>query len=212
MPQNEQCILSFGVIILAAGASSRMGRPKLVLPWGKTSVLGHLIGQWQSLQAEQIAVVCTESDRPLQGELDRLGFPAAKRIFNPAPERGMFSSVQCAARWPCWKENLTHFVIVLGDQPHLSPATLRAVLDFTAANPGKICQPSRHGRARHPVLLPRIIFEQLRDAAKENLKAFLQSRSRDVALCEIDDPALDLDIDSSADYEQIIRVFGKRES
>ena len=37
----------FGVVILAAGASSRMGKPKLVLPWGKTSVLGHLIEQWK---------------------------------------------------------------------------------------------------------------------------------------------------------------------
>src|SRR5262245_54859464 len=99
MPQNEQHILSFGVIILAAGASSRMGRPKLLLPWGETSVLAHLIGQWQSLQAEQVAVVCTESDRAIQEELDLLGFPTAERIFNPAPERGMFSSIQSAARW-----------------------------------------------------------------------------------------------------------------
>jgi molybdenum cofactor cytidylyltransferase len=212
MPQNEQHILSFGVIILAAGASSRMGRPKLLLPWGETSVLGHLIVQWQSLQAEQIVVVCTEDDGAIRGELDRVGFPTAERIFNPAPERGMFSSIQCAARWAGWKEGLSHFAIVLGDQPHLSPAILSAVLDFTAANPEKICQPSRRGRARHPVLLPRIIFAQLRDAAKENLKAFLQSRSHDVALCDIDDPALDLDMDSPAEYEQIVRLFGKRES
>jgi molybdenum cofactor cytidylyltransferase len=200
------------VIILAAGASSRMGRPKLLLPWGKTSVLGHLIGQWQSLQAEQVAVVCAKNDPAIREELNRLGFPTAERIFNPAPEHGMFGSIQCAACWTGWKKGLSHLAIVLGDQPHLSPATLSAVLDFTAANPGKICQPSRRGRARHPVLLPRIILGQLRDAANENLKAFLQSQSHDVALCDIDDPALDLDMDSPAEYEQIVRVFGKRES
>ena len=36
-----------GVVILAAGRSRRMGKPKLLLPWGETSVLGHLIRQWE---------------------------------------------------------------------------------------------------------------------------------------------------------------------
>ena len=49
MQMNEQRGIVCGVIILAAGASSRMGRPKMLLPWGATSVLGHLIGQWQTL-------------------------------------------------------------------------------------------------------------------------------------------------------------------
>jgi len=46
-----------GVVILAAGASSRMGQPKMLLPWGKTSIIGHLIEQWQQGRPEQIAVV-----------------------------------------------------------------------------------------------------------------------------------------------------------
>ncbi len=89
-----------GVIILAAGRSARMGRPKLLLPWGGTSVLGHLIRQWRALDAKQIAVVCARDDGAMQAELDRLGFAEENRICNPAPERGMFSSIQCAAQWP----------------------------------------------------------------------------------------------------------------
>ncbi|HRY59690.1 MAG: NTP transferase domain-containing protein [Verrucomicrobia bacterium] len=42
---------ALGVVLLAAGRSARMGKPKLLLPWGDTSVLGHLIRQWQSLGA-----------------------------------------------------------------------------------------------------------------------------------------------------------------
>ena len=106
-----------GVVILAAGRSRRMGRPKLLLPWAKTTVLGHLLGQWQTFGAKQVAVVCAVGDQAIQGELDRLGFPAANRIFNPAPDRGMFSSVQCAAQWAGWQQGLTHWAIVLGDQP-----------------------------------------------------------------------------------------------
>jgi molybdenum cofactor cytidylyltransferase len=49
--------LCFGVILLAAGRSRRMGRAKLLLPWGEASVLGHLVSQWRSLGATQLAVV-----------------------------------------------------------------------------------------------------------------------------------------------------------
>src|SRR3989442_15619712 len=106
---------SLGVVLLAAGRSRRMGRPKLLLPWGKTSVIGHLIGRWQELGAQQIAVVCAAGEPSIQEELDRLRFSRANRISNPAPERGMFSSIQCAARWFGWEAGLTHWAIVLGD-------------------------------------------------------------------------------------------------
>ena len=202
----------YGVIILAAGASSRMGKAKLLLPWGGTSVLGHLIEQWRSLQGGQIAVICAEANEAVQSELDRLGFPTGARVFNPAPERGMFSSIQCAAAWNGWEPSVSHFAIVLGDQPHLRSATLQALLDFAAANCEKICQPSRQGRARHPVILPRFVWEQLRNSPQENLKAFLQSRSHVVALFEVDDPALDFDLDTPADYEQVRQRFAGNDS
>src|SRR5437660_1384898 len=109
--------LSFGVTLLAAGASSRMGQPKMLLPWGKTTVLGHLIAQWQTAGAEQMAVVVAEGDQRIERELARLAFSEENCVRNPLPNRGMFSSIQCAARWAGWKPNLTHFAIVLGDQP-----------------------------------------------------------------------------------------------
>src|SRR4051812_5400227 len=117
--------LQIGAVVLAGGRSRRMGRPKLLLPWKSTSVIGHLIDQWQSLGVSQICVVCAADDQALAQELNRLGFPEALRILNPLPERGMFSSIQCAARWPGWNPTLTHWAIILGDQPHLSPASLR---------------------------------------------------------------------------------------
>src|SRR5260370_30859135 len=99
--------LALGTVILAAGRSRRMGQPKLLLPWGPTSVLGHLLEQWQSLGAKQIAVVVGATDRVLERELDRLNFANKNRIVNEAPERGMFSSIQCAALWPGWDAQLT---------------------------------------------------------------------------------------------------------
>src|SRR3954470_21515571 len=104
--------LAVGVVILAAGASRRMGRQKLLLPWGKTTVLGHLLEQWTRLGAREIAVVCATNAGDVEDELDRLSRLAPSRgqkpspIFNPAPDRGMFSSIQCAAKWPEWNAEL----------------------------------------------------------------------------------------------------------
>jgi molybdenum cofactor cytidylyltransferase len=120
----------------------------------------------------------------------------------------MFSSVQCAARWNGWNTALTHWAIVLGDQPQLRRETLRALLDFVAARPGEICQPSWSGRPRHPVVLPGSIFRRLRDCAQDNLKDFLNNAAAPASLCASDDPGLDMDLDTPLDYEKALRLLG----
>ncbi|MEO8427462.1 MAG: NTP transferase domain-containing protein, partial [Verrucomicrobiota bacterium] len=147
---DEQHACKLAVVLLAAGASSRMGRPKLLLPWGATTVLGHLVEQWTRLKTEHLAVVCAVGDHTVEAELDRLSFPSHNRIVNSTPASGMFGSIQCAARWAGWKPGLTRWVIVLGDQPHLRRETLRRLVDFAGEHRQAVCQPSRAGRPRHP--------------------------------------------------------------
>jgi molybdenum cofactor cytidylyltransferase len=196
-----------GVVILAAGKSSRMGQPKLLLPWGETSILGHLIQQWQILSAEQIVVVCSPDDAGINAELNRLNFSQLSRVVNPNPALGMFSSIQCAAGWEGWEPDLRHWAIVLGDQPHLSLETLRAIIDFSASNPDRVCQPRKDGHRYHPVVLPRKIFEQLPSSSEANLKDFLASCK--TAYCEMTDAGLELDIDRPEDYQKALE-FSKR--
>lgn len=217
-----------------------MGQPKLLLPWGKSvrpsppslpplsqnyvlresgvegaegetqSVLGHLLRTWTTLSVGQIAVVCAPNAQEIHGELDRLNVAQPDRIPNPSPDAGMFSSIQCAARWPRWRRSLTHFAIVLGDQPHLQRKTLAQLLDFAAANPGKICQPLRNGRRRHPVILPGESFAKLREFPASDLKQFLNSAPELLAGCEVNDSGLDLDMDSPGDYERLRALVDSR--
>jgi molybdenum cofactor cytidylyltransferase len=191
---------ALGVVILAAGASSRMGRPKMLLPWGDSTVVGHLIAQWRGLGVAQIAVVLRPDDSALTTELDRLTFPKRDRITNPGPDRGMFSSVICAANWPGWKKDISRWAIALGDQPHLRPDTLRQLVDFSGLNLDAICQPAFKGRTAHPVILPRAVFDALKTAAAATLKDFLKlARCRSVQHI-IADPGLALDLDTPQDY------------
>jgi molybdenum cofactor cytidylyltransferase len=200
-------VMSFGVTILAAGASSRMGRPKMVLPWGATTVLGHLLGQWQQAGAGQVVVVCAKADSAITTELDRLGVPISQRIINPEPNRGMFSSIQCSAAWGGWLRTLQHIAFVLGDQPHLSSATTLAIAEFASTNPDAICQPSRANRPRHPVFFPRKIFGLIPGSSHSTLKEFLAEHASERKLIEINDPGLDFDIDTPEDYENAKKRF-----
>jgi molybdenum cofactor cytidylyltransferase len=191
-------------VILAAGRSSRMGRPKLLLPWGKATILGHLIEEWQRVGAEEIAVVCAEDDSALQAAVKQSGVPKVCVICNPVPERGMFSSIRCAAQWPGWTPGISHWAVVLGDQPHVRFQTLQAMAEFSAAHPERICQPGYRGRARHPVFLPKAVFMELLASPAAHMKEFLAGR--EIAMCELADPGLDLDIDRPEDYENALRM------
>jgi molybdenum cofactor cytidylyltransferase len=197
---------ALGAVILGAGRSVRMGRPKLLLPWGQKSVLGHLLSQWSAAGASQVAIVHAAQDGPILAELDQLGFRARERIENPNTDRGMFSSIVCAAQWVGWDASLTHWAIVLGDQPHLKHGTLLNLIEFAKHRPEKICQPMRNGKHRHPVVMPKTVFQELASSTANSLKEFLLTR--EVAGFEWDDPGLDLDMDRPEDYQRAMVLAG----
>lgn len=184
-----------------------MGRPKLLLRWGPTTVLGHLIHQWADAGAAQVALVRAAEDEALDQERLRAR-TSTHAIINPAPERGMFSSIRCAAQWSGWKPALTHWVIALGDQPHLQPATLKCLIATVYSEPGAVWQPARDGRPRHPVVLPKIVFERVRTSTASDLREFLNSASEARRTIEMNDQGLDLDIDTPEDYERAKRIAG----
>jgi molybdenum cofactor cytidylyltransferase len=202
--------LSYGVVILAAGASTRMGRPKLLMPWGETSVVRFLIHQWQALSANQIVVVAAAGDDALQRELICDGCPATNLVVNREPARGMFSSIQCAARWNGWNPEISHWIVALGDQPQLARTTLRTLLDQAAAFPDCIWQPEHEGHPAHPVMLPASFFQELASTTDSDLKTFLQMRQDQVKLMRCADEGLGVDIDYPADYARAWKIQQNR--
>src|SRR5262245_61534476 len=76
-------------VVPAAGASTRMGRPKLLLPWGETTVLESTIAALREGGAETVVVVIA-ADGPLR---DWTPPPRVRCAVNDDPSRGMLSSV-----------------------------------------------------------------------------------------------------------------------
>ena len=193
------------VAILAAGESRRMGKPKLCLPWGQTTILGHILSQWREAGAEKILVVHGPGETPVTLELDRLGIPSAQRAATLAPERGMMGSVVTAAARALRDVTLTHLVIALGDQPHVRAETLRELRHACEAAPGKIVRVVFQDKPGHPLALPANVLAELSVTSSETLRDFL--RLKEIPACDLTsrDSGVLLDLDTPDDYARASR-------
>jgi molybdenum cofactor cytidylyltransferase len=196
---NEAPVV-FGVVILAAGASTRMGSCKLLLPWGDKTILTHLLEQWRSAGVAQIAPVIDPSNQVLLKALADAGFSSSDWIENPSPQMGMFSSLQEASRWTGWLPTLTHRIISLGDQPHIQISTLCLLLDAARKNPTCICQPSLHGNAAHPIVLPARSFRELAQSEMADLRAYIRTREAFRLRLAVEDPGVCQDLNTPEEY------------
>ena len=101
---------------------------------------------------------------------------------------------------------VTHWIITLGDQPHLQDKTLRTLLRFSAGYPDKICQPLRDERRKHPVLIPKQLFQKLQTTTANDLKIFLVEHATELSGFQSDDMGLDFDIDTPEDYQHALKI------
>ena len=191
---------TFAVVLLAAGASRRMGTCKLLLPWKKKTVLAHLLEQWRKLGVAQIAPVVDASNRMLKSALNDSEFSCDAWIENSFPERGMFSSLQEASRWRGWRSGLTHWIIALGDQPQIEISTLRLLLNASQQNPTRICQPVFCNFAAHPLILPKHHFFELAESYAEDLRTFVRNHEQLRLRIPVNDPTVTADLDTQEEY------------
>ena len=199
----NEASFAFGVVILAAGASTRMGRCKLLLPWGEKTILTHLLDQWRHAGAAQIAPVIDPSNQLLREALAQAGFSPSNWIENASPQLGMFSSLRKASGWPDWHSTLKHFAICLGDQPHVQMSTLRLLLDAARKNPTRICQPALHGSAGHPIVFPANNFRELAQRNVPNLRAYVRTHEALRLRMPVEDPAVSEDLNTPEDYARL---------
>ena len=177
-----------------------MGRCKLLLPWGERMILTHLLDQWRSTGAAQIVPVIDPSNQLLRKALAHEGFSPLDWIENPSPQRGMFSSLQQASRWERWLSTLTHWIISLGDQPHIQISTLDLLLDAARKNPTCICQPTFHGHAGHPIILPASNFRELAENDIANLRTYIRAHEALRLRLRVEDPGVSEDLNTPENY------------
>lgn len=185
-------------ILLAAGASSRMGRPKALLEFEGETFLDRQIGLYASLGAKVICVLGHDSGVVARG-LRRAA--EAVLVLNPAPEAGQLSSLQCALRALC--PDSEAFFFTPADSPGVRPATLAALLESFDPETADFFQPQFGGRHGHPVLAAaraaaRFLALAPGSSAREMIR---RSRRRFV---EVADPFVLLDVDTPEAYRKLV--------
>ena len=194
-------------VVLAAGRSSRMGRPKALLPTGRSgeTFVARIVRTLREGGVDDVLVVAADEADSIGRALVR-GGPPPRVVVNETPELGQLSSLQVALR-VIDRPGVGGLLVTLVDVPLISAETVRILLDAYRRTRAPIVRPVRRGRHGHPVIFDRVVFDELRrvrvgEGARVVVRAH-RSESLEVAV-EADGPFLD--IDTPVDYE---RVFGR---
>lgn len=181
-------------VVLAAGQSKRMGRPKMLLPWGETTVLEHVIHTLISAGLEEILVVTGG----VREKVEALLQGSARLVFNPDYERGeMLSSLQVGLREASGEAVL----VVLGDQPQVQKSSLELVLEVFFRTRSSIIVPSYNMRRGHPWLIAKKYWKEIMEMGSGiSLRDFLNRHADEIHYVDVDDPGVLQDLDTPADY------------
>jgi CTP:molybdopterin cytidylyltransferase MocA len=191
-------------IILAAGASSRMGRPKALLPLADSTFVSRIAKAMRDGSLTHVvAVTAPDLASDVQATLAHLAPPPVRMACNPNPDRGQLSSLLVGL--DAAEQTTPDGVIVCPvDVPLFAPSTVAALV-AAAQRPGlTIARPAWRGRHGHPVLFMRGVFDELRQAdLSAGARAVVRAHGADLTDLEIDDPGAYLDVDTPEEYEAI---------
>ncbi len=186
-------------VVLAAGLSRRMGRPKLTLPWGSTTVIGQVVSVLSQSGLDQILVVTGGAHDQIA--LALAGQPA-ELVFNPQydlDDMAVSLQVGLAALDPPPDAVL----VVLGDQPQIKIEVVRRLVEIYAESSCRLVIPSYQMRRGHPWLIDRSLFaEVLSIKLPETMRAFLHRNRDQIEYLEVDDNSVLRDLDTPEDYDR----------
>jgi molybdenum cofactor cytidylyltransferase len=195
-------------IVLAAGESKRMGRPKQLLEWQGKTLLGHVLESLMKSDAEDIVLV-------LGHEADRIGksLPALqiKIVVNPDYKQGMASSLRQGLL--AMDPRSEAFLVLLADQPGIDSEVMnRMIRDFQRADPRRgIVRPVYRGLRGHPVLIGiEYLQEALQLQGDVGARQILANHPTDILEIEVDQDGILKDIDTPEEYQKYVNRAGPR--
>jgi molybdenum cofactor cytidylyltransferase len=186
-------------IVLAAGRSARMGRMKLLLPWGNSTVIGRVIATLLEAGLFDIHVVTGGYRTELEDALQQFDV-----IFCTNPDyqnSEMLSSVKIGLL------NLGNeseaAMIVLGDQPQIEAEVVRAIMNRYHMIRNKIIVPSYKMHRGHPWLIDRSFWSELNKLSIDlTLRDYLNTNQNNISYINVYTSSVILDLDTPSDYQK----------
>ena len=182
-------------LVLAAGGSRRLGRPKQLLPYGDGTLLDHVLGTARACRFDQLICVLGGSSEDVRATVDLRG---ADVVVNREFGTGCSSSIATALSTV--DPRIDVLVLMLGDQPGVRRETVAALLAGRGDAPLAACR-YESGRG-HPLAFARSTFGDL--ATLHGDKGVWRLMDRSDVVEVVVPGAIPRDVDTWADYEAVL--------
>ena len=192
-------------ILTAAGLSSRMGRPKPLLPWRGAALIEYQVSALLEGGADEVIAVLGYKAAEVAPRAQRAG---ARCVVNDRYEEGRTSSIKAglAAASPD-----TEHVILLGvDQPR-SPSVIARVVQAHVSADARLTSPRHEGRGGHPLMFSARLLPELRliSERRQGLREVFERHRAEINPVHFDDPAIRLDLNTPEAYREAYRTHGQ---
>lgn len=195
--------MSTGIVILAAGESSRMGEPKQLLAYQGTNLLQHTIDTALSLDATPVVVVLGAHAAKIRANLDESRLLIA---INPDWHEGMGGSLRTGLQTLLdTHQDVSTVIFLLCDQPLLSASTLNHLIATHERTGFDIVASEYDGALGVPALFARSMFAELLALRGETGARQIIRAHRDQAV-GVAFPDGAIDIDTPADYRSLSQI------
>jgi molybdenum cofactor cytidylyltransferase len=193
-------------IIPAAGQSTRMGRPKLLLPVGNTTVIETVIAALRAAGIERVLVVTAAHSSSLISLAETSG---AEVCAISEPTRHMRATVEEGFRYieDNYHPTDDHFwLLIPADHPLVRPSTVDDLLKARREQPRfSIYIPTYEGRRGHPAMISWKHVNGVRASPPDHgINTYLRTRRDDTLEVPVKDPSILVDLDETEDYERLL--------
>lgn len=178
-----------------------MGRPKQTLLLHGKPMLEDVLDALRQTKVDRIVVVLGANEKEVK---EQVKFQREEVVFNPRYAEGMSRSLK--AGLAAAGEEADAAIVVLGDQPLLSPATVNKMVDAYLDSRAPVVVPVYHGIRGNPVLFGKTLFPRIMTIHGDSgAKAILEENKDSMLEVEVEDEGIVVDIDTPADYEEVAR-------
>jgi molybdenum cofactor cytidylyltransferase len=191
-------------VILAAGESSRMGRPKALLPIDGETFIERIVGVLRKTKIGRVFVILGHNAAELSRRIEHLPIEI---LINPNYKLGQLSSLQVAVRRIEQDADCEGMLVHLVDHPYIDARLVDTMIDrFYESN--KFIVVPRHGSKRgHPVIFSRRLYgELLKAPLDQGAKVVVNAHQADTLEIDTEDIGITIDIDTPELYRQHVKV------